>query len=327
MSHCSCGASGAARALSRGPSTNHQDRRTGGPEDRRTGGPEDRKKDLRTDVAFVLSDFDNHGYFALEFGPAAVASGGAVDGAQWLGRQLRIDPDDPDGLPLWPLIDREGFAARWWVTWGHELLFDVIEALHAAVARPRRRQESTNGSTFSDHARGPGQDLYRWRINEVLARHGERWRLAGDGPERGRLVEITGDPRDDLVDRLVAPAATAQSTDADPESLDVDRASVVHAVELFRARDATRETKRSAVVALARVLESRRDLLKAELLGRDEAALFQIANEFDIRHHRRGQHDDYTEDVLDWIFWWYLATVELTNRLLAQRAATVTPTT
>ncbi|MGF1661932.1 MAG: hypothetical protein ACFCVG_05605 [Kineosporiaceae bacterium] len=203
---------------------------------------------------------------------------------------------------------------------------DVIEALHSAAARPRRRRERENGGrTFSDHARGPGQDLYRWRINEVLARHDERWRMAGDGSERGRLVEVTGDPRDDLVHRLMTPAAR-ESTDDDGPS-DRDRTGVAHAVELFRARDATRETKRSAVFALARVLENRRSLLKDVLLSQDEDALFQIANQFDVRHANGRQRDDYAEEFLDWIFWWYLATVELTDRVLAQRAATVAPTT
>jgi hypothetical protein len=151
--------------------------------------------------------------------------------------------------------------------------------------------------------------------------------MAGDGPERGRLVEVTGDPRDDLVQRLMTPAAARESTDADDGTSDRDRTSVAHAVELFRARDATRETKRSAVVAVARVLENRRSLLKDMLLSQDEDALFQIANQFDVRHANGRQHDDYAEEFLDWIFWWYLATVELTDRILAQRTATVAPTT
>jgi len=39
---------------------------------------------------------------------------------------------------------------------------------------------------------------------------------------------------------------------------------------------------------------------------------------FAIRHRRRGQQADYDPVFLDWIFWWYLATVELTARLLAR---------
>ena len=52
------------------------------------------------------------------------------------------------------------------------------------------------------------------------------------------------------------------------------------------------ETKRSAVVALAGILEERRSLLADELLTKDEGALFQIANKFGIRHQRADQRDD-----------------------------------
>ena len=95
-----------------------------------------------------------------------------------------------------------------------------------------------------------------------------------------------------------------------------DRGAVEHAVALFRARAAGREDKRSAVMALARILEDRRALLKVELLNKDEGALFTIANGFDVRHRRADQRGDYAEAYLDWIFWWYLATLELTDRLL-----------
>ncbi|MGW1616541.1 hypothetical protein ACWCQZ_45340 [Streptomyces sp. NPDC002285] len=43
-------------------------------------------------------------------------------------------------------------------------------------------------------------------------------------------------------------------------------------------------------------------------------ALFEIANRYDLR-----QRGDYGEPFLDWIFWWYLATVELANRITADR--------
>ena len=75
-------------------------------------------------------------------------------------------------------------------------------------------------------------------------------------------------------------------------------------------------------MALARVLESRRPLLKRELLRKDEGALFNIANEFDVRHRTSKQQGDYDEVFLDWVFWWYLATVELTDRLVARQGRT-----
>lgn len=86
-------------------------------------------------------------------------------------------------------------------------------------------------------------------------------------------------------------------------------------------RGATVLAKREATKALADVLELRRTLLKQELFRRDEDALFQVANKFGIRHLDQQQKDDYDPAFFDWIFWWYLATIELTDRLLARQAA------
>jgi hypothetical protein len=96
------------------------------------------------------------------------------------------------------------------------------------------------------------------------------------------------------------------------------RGDVHHAIALFRRHDATVESKRSAIFNLARVLEERRSLIK-EHLKKDEGALFEIANRFDLRHRRADQKGEYDEAFLDWIFWWYLGTVELTNQLIASR--------
>ncbi|NJM91012.1 MAG: hypothetical protein HC863_01715, partial [Myxococcales bacterium] len=59
-----------------------------------------------------------------------------------------------------------------------------------------------------------------------------------------------------------------------------------------------------------------RSLLEDRLLSGDEGALFEIANKFDLRHRKADQRRDYPDEYLDWIFHWYLATIELTNQLL-----------
>lgn len=108
-----------------------------------------------------------------------------------------------------------------------------------------------------------------------------------------------------------------------------DRAATQHAIALFRGRAANREERRSAVLALARVLEDRRELIESQLGKKDEGALFfRIANEFDLRHRGvsgrgREQYADYDDAFLDWIFWWYLATVDLTDKLLARPSSTL----
>ncbi|SHN89077.1 hypothetical protein SAMN05660350_05072 [Geodermatophilus obscurus] len=211
---------------------------------------------------------------------------------------------------LWPLDPG---------AWDEDTFYDLIEMVHDLVARPRDRWTHDFGDCgfhYGSFAVRTGQAVYRWRVNELLARHGADVRLADNGEDAGRLVHIAGDDRDELVERALATP--------DPR----DRDAVRHAIALFRGRGATREEKRSAAAALARVLEDRRALLKQELFSKDEGALFQIANEFDIRHrgvrgpHGKAQQEDYADVFLDWVFWWYLATVELTDRLLAEQSST-----
>lgn len=98
------------------------------------------------------------------------------------------------------------------------------------------------------------------------------------------------------------------------------REEVVQAVALFRSRHRDVATMRSSVVALAGVLEKYRGLLKAELLSKDEGALFDIANNFDVRHRGADQRTDYDPMFLEWLFHWYLATVGLIRQLIDQRS-------
>ena len=152
--------------------------------------------------------------------------------------------------------------------------------------------------------------MYRWLVNEILDRSKAPLRLAESGLDAGLLVSAAHDDRDQLVDRALKT----------PDSK--DRSEVEHAVKLFRGRDSTREERRSALTSLGRVLEARRPFVEASLTKKDSGALFLIANEFDLRHrradsHDKAQRDDYDEAFLDWIYWWYLGTIELTDTLLA----------
>ncbi|WP_147794732.1 hypothetical protein [Cellulomonas sp. Y8] len=186
--------------------------------------------------------------------------------------------------------------------------YTVVEAVYYLAARPRQRSYHSYGREwhYSDFDRRAGQAVYRWRVNALLEESDSLLRLDTDGV----LVETTGDPRDELLETLAG----------DDEAPAPD--ALRHAIDQFRRRGATREDKRSAVVALAGILESHRQLLRDELLSQDENSLFNIANNYAIRHHRAGQRDDYDDAFLDWIFWWYLATVALTKQLIARGPAT-----
>ncbi|MCX4970837.1 hypothetical protein OHA98_40055 [Streptomyces sp. NBC_00654] len=253
-------------------------------------------RDSRRGFERIISDFADSGYLVEVFGEECVDDSTELpdaDASRVIERRL--------GIPgLWPLAP---------VTWDEDTFFGLIEVFHDLVSRPRtRRYHSYSGCGWhhSEFHNGPARILYRSKVNELLREAGIEYELAAEGEDLGRLVAITDDARSALVHQALtgsAPNITAR---------------VRHAVALFRARDAAAESKRSAIVTLAGILEERRALLK-EQLGRDEGALFEIANRYDLRHRKADQRGDYDEAFLDWIFWWYLGTVELTNRIIASR--------
>jgi hypothetical protein len=133
--------------------------------------------------------------------------------------------------------------------------------------------------------------------------------MADSGDDAGRIVIASRTVEDEYLDAQAA---------NDHHGVGGE---VRHAIALFRNRETTRETRRSAVAALARVLEARRTLIIGEFLSKDESALFRIANEFDIRHNKADQHADYDDAYLEWLFRWYLATVELTDKLIDRQGS------
>ena len=272
----------------------------------RTDQPELTYDELRSEWVKLVVQLTEAGYLEDAFGSTCPDSDGdpASDGARLLGELLGVN-----GAELWPLARDDG-RTHVEKTWTEGTFLDIVEAMHDFVARPRVRHwhDYHDSWDFDDYARRPGQAVYRWRVNELFDRSVVHLHL--DEAGSGELITVTRDPRDDLARDV---QATAHNDDRD---------EVSHAVRSFRLRGASREDKRGAVIGLARVLETRRSLIKRELLSKDEDALFLILNRFDLRHRRADQQPDYDEMYLDWLFWWYLATVQLANRLVNRQERT-----
>jgi len=205
---------------------------------------------------------------------------------------------------LWPLQPEN---------WDTDTFFGLIEVFHDLVARPRLWwfHDDCGDIHPGNFDTDAGRRVYRALVNRILDQTGVELRLAESGEDIGRLVHLADEGRTDLIQRALAcPEPTVASR-------------IRHAIALFRDRNASEHNKRSAIVALAGVLEERRPLLRDTLLRGDENALFQIANQFALRHHDAQQRTDYDPIFLDWVFWWYLATLELTDRLLTRRATQI----
>jgi hypothetical protein len=242
----------------------------------------------------------------------------ALDGRGYFEEAFEKDcVDDPSTTsPSFLIYERIGHESIWpldpsRLAADRDVFLDVVEVLHDLIARPRSGSIHTYsgcGWHYSEFSREAGRRLYRWQVNSLLDRSDLSLRLASEGEDEGRLVEATDDARTDLLRKMA-------------ERSDDLAGRIGHAVALFRRRDATAHDKRSAVIVLGLVLEERRALLKGVLYTGDEGALFEIANKFAIRHEDQRQKSEYDPVFLDWIFWWYLATIELTDRVIARGAA------
>ncbi|WP_232247297.1 hypothetical protein [Kitasatospora azatica] len=250
---------------------------------------------VRLGFARLVMEMHGNGYLAEHFGEECVDVDEKLpDAAEVLELRLGI-------AQLWPLKPQQ---------WDEDTFFGLVEVFHDLVSRPRDRyfhDWNQCGWHHREFHAGPARVLYRWRVNRLLDGAGIHYRLADEGEDQGRLVAVTDDARADLVHRALA------VTDPDIKQ------RTAHAIALYRGRGAAIEEKRSAIIALAGILEERRDLIRTELGKPDDGALFMVANKFEIRHRDASQQEDYDPAFLDWIFWWYLATVELTTTLAGRQ--------
>ncbi|MEV4617075.1 hypothetical protein AB0K43_31440 [Kitasatospora sp. NPDC049258] len=250
--------------------------------------------------AALVRDLEKTGYLTWAFGQECVD--GDTDGT--------LGPDAAEEVHLALGRDNLWPVQQNLTNYGLDDLCDVIEFLADHVRRPVAREWhrwNECGWHYNSFDARLGFQLYRWRVNELLSQSVLGLTLT----EVGRLETVAPGAVEDLV---TAVRVAENVHDADDSELE-------HALTQFRARNATEMDRRQAVIALAGVLERRRGLVKEQLLSKDEGALFTIANQFGIRHQDAKQQKDYDAELyLEWVFYWYVATINLTNRIVAAQS-------
>lgn len=174
----------------------------------------------------------------------------------------------------------------------------MVEAMHDLTAKPvdgYYHSYSHCGWHYETFDREAGQAEYRAQMNAVLRRGETPYELNEDG-------ELVLASPEEFAPLLGAPLPEA----ADPRAVE---SKVRSAVERFRARGSSMEERRVAVRDLADVLEALREDAKAHMSKKDEGDLFNIANNFHIRHNDDRQLREYDVIWLTWIFYFYLATI------------------
>lgn len=265
--------------------------------------PSGGKIDLKTLKALYRSEYDRwdlDGYLQEHFGMFCVDEDFI---AGKLGRDISskilflLNKDD-----LWPIRDQlDGYS--------EDDLFSIIEFMFDHVSKPTAGQNHTYGHCgmhWTEFDAETGQAEYRASVNTLLARYANGYELS----PTGEVMEL-------------GPPGTANLLQTEVPIADRNVSGRVEAaIKKFRQRRSTMDDRRDAVRDLADVLEWLRPQIKTLLVKDDENALFNIANNFGIRHHKQGQMTNYDPAIwLSWMFYFYLSTIHAVVRMIEKGKA------
>jgi len=240
----------------------------------------------------LFNQLNKDGYFTESFGFECVNSGlipgNVVDPVYDILIKLRKKN-------IWPIENKAD-------KYSEEDLFDVIEYLFDNVSRPIEgtyHDWQDCGMHWETFNKEEGKQYYITKINELLELYDKKYVLSDHG-------EIL----------LKAEKGFDRIFEADIPTKDINiNGKIDNAIYRFRKYGASVEERRLAVRDLSDVLEYLKPSLKKLLSTKDESDLFNIANNFGIRHHNDKQQNNYDKSLwFSWMFYFYLATIHLILR-------------
>lgn len=266
----------------------------------RTGiNPRGKRLDLQSLKRLFISvnnDFDNRGYYQEVFGYHCVDRGDVPGKAGYdIEAYMLRKVHKPD---LWPITYK-------YEDYTEDDLFDVIEFLYDHISKPMPKNGDYHswgecGWHYKAFDKKAGQDELRAEVNLLLQDYEDGYELS----QQGEILSLAEPGMESLLEE--------QLPEYDPRNIDV---KVMNAVRKFRLYRSSIDDKREALRVLVDVLEYLRPKFKQTLTRNDESDLFNIANNFGIRHHNERQKTEYDQSIwLDWMFYFYLATIHAVIR-------------
>lgn len=172
-----------------------------------------------------------------------------------------------------------------------------MELLHDHVSTPQ-----PNGS-FDPN---PAKADFREKLNELLNEYGDGFEMNGLGE-----IQRVPDAGFHVLTRRELPSSAPKTVK--------DRVSA--ATRRFHNHGSTLDDRRAALKDLADAMEMIRPRAKLVLNRKDEDEIFQIMNQFGIRHAGNKQKTAYDDAIFfSWMFYYWLATIHACTRLIEQRA-------
>lgn len=249
----------------------------------------------------MFEGLESAGYFQESLGYDCVDSG-FVPGT--VGNDLKAELVLTLRKPhLWPIPQTIS-------AWEEDDVFDMVEFIYDHTSKPTKcyyHDYSGCGLHCSEFDKKEGQRDYRQKINRILGAYDSGFELS----ETGEVLALAPTGFERLLEADVP----------DDEKGNIG-ARVEAATNKFRRHRASVEDRKDAVRDLAAVLEFLRPQIKLALFAKDENDIFNIANNFEVRHHNLDQKAGYDKTIwLTWMFYFYLATIHAVVRLVERDSA------
>ena len=186
--------------------------------------------------------------------------------------------------------------------------FDVLEFLYDYCSKPidgYYHQHNGCGYHYEEFNDKEGQQYFRSQINPILKDFAGGFEIS----DEGEILQLADSGLSHLFD--------ADVPTNDSENIE---SKINKAVLKFRRYKSTMEDRQEAIRDLVDVLEFLRPKAKEFLESKDESDLFNIANNYGIRHHNDKQKSNYDKAIWhSWMFYHYLSTIHALLRIIKKR--------
>ncbi len=191
-------------------------------------------------------------------------------------------------------------------------LFDVIEFFYDYISKPGDLVERIDNDSgynyryldYDSYDREKGKKEYIEYINIVLNDYADGYELSNEG----EIISLGENGLKYILNADIVPY--------DDRNVD---SRIADAIKKWLKRNQSLNERKETIRILADVFEwlKRSKKLQNVLDKKDDKIIFEIINEFEIRHHNPNQKSNYDKKIwYSWMFHFYLATYHAIIRLL-----------
>ncbi len=241
----------------------------------------------------LYNELENDGYFQEGFGYNCTDAGHVPGelGENIEARIYRVLRKEN----IWPIkMHIEGYS--------EDDLLDIIEFLYDHTSKPIKQADGSDyhgwdncGWHYKKFNKKSGQLYFREKMNEILKEYKNGFQLN----ENGQIIII-----EEIGLINIHSAKLPENTSNNIKN------KIEIATNKYLGSRSNMEERRIAIRELADILEELRKDANKYLGNKDDDAIFNIANNFAIRHSNDKQKINYDRDIwYSWMYYFYLSTI------------------